>query len=320
MHAAGNSRPPTLERMCPELARLFLPRTRPGRVTDAPIEGLKLIQRTSSTDPMPVTYEPILAVVVQGCKQIELGGAVIIYHPTRFLLTSLDLSVLSRVTGASPQKPYVCLALRLGMPVARELVCRIETVAGETVSRGPAMAKSPVTVGLPDALRRPVALLDAQQDLPLLSGMVRREITCRILRSPAGARLRQISAPGEGSRRVGRAVDRIPRNFRKPPRVAGLAEMAAMAVSIFHRHFRALTNMSPHQYQRKLRLRAARHRMLIDGLDVASAAYKWGYECVSQFTHEYGWLFGRPPARWRLPEAREGEARPVRGAGPGGLQ
>lgn len=109
---------------------------------------------------------------------------------------------------------------------------------------------------------------------PLLSGMVRREITRRILRSPAGARLRQIAVPGEESQRAGRAVDWTRRNFRKPPRVAVLAEMAAMGISTFHRHFRALTNMSPLQYQKKLRLQAARGRIPIDGRDVASTAYE----------------------------------------------
>ncbi len=297
MQVAENRPAAALEPLRAELARLVLARTRPDEVTEAPAAGLKLIQRTRPTGPLAVTYEPSLAVVVQGRKQIDLGGATIVYDASRFLLTSLDLPVLSRVTSASPQKPYVCLALTLEMPVVRELVSRMDPSRNAYADRGPAMATGPVTAELLDALRRLVLLLDSPEDLAVLGGLVRREITYRILRSPAGARLREIAVLGQESQRVGRAVEWIRRHFREPLRIADLADMAAMGVSTFHRHFRALTNMSPLQYQKKLRLQAARDRMLAEGLDVASAAFEVGYESVSQFTREYARLFGRPPGR-----------------------
>ncbi len=121
MHAPVNPQTATIESLRDALARLILARTGPGDVLDTPIDGLKLIQRTHPTGPLAVTYEPSLAVVVQGRKQIELGGATIVYDPSRFLLTSLDLPVMSRVTEASPHKPYVCLALKLEMPAERAL-------------------------------------------------------------------------------------------------------------------------------------------------------------------------------------------------------
>ncbi len=314
MHVAENRSAPALEALRAELARLVLARTRPDEVTEAPAAGLKLIQRTQPTGPLAVTYEPSLAVVVQGRKQIDLGGATIVYDASRFLLTSLDLPVMSRVTSASPQKPYVCLALTLEMPVVRDLLSRMDPGRDAPASRGPAMATGPVTAELLDALRRLVLLLDSPEDLAVLGGLVRREITYHILRSPAGARLRQIAVLGEESQRVGRAVEWIRRHFREPLRIADLADMAAMGVSTFHRHFRALTNMSPLQYQKKLRLQAARDRMLVDGLDVASAAYECGYESVSQFTREYGRMFGRSPAR-DVRSLRQGAAGAVALAG-----
>lgn len=314
MHAPVNPQTATIESLRDALARLILARTRPGDVLDTPIDGLKLIQRTHPTGPLAVTYEPSLAVVVQGRKQIELGGATIVYDPSRFLLTSLDLPVMSRVTEASPHKPYVCLALKLEMPAVRELAARIEPGPQELAVRGPAMATGPVTVELLSALHRLVSLLDAPEDLPVLSPLVRREITYRILRSPAGARLRQIAVMGEESQRVGRAVEWIRRHFREPLRVPELAALANMGVSTFHRHFRALTNMSPLQYQKKLRLQAARDRMLAEGLDVASAAFETGYESVSQFTREYSRLFGRPPGR-DVRDLRHIAARPLGAAG-----
>jgi len=172
------------------------------------------------------------------------------------------------------------------------------------------MATGPVTAELLDALHRLVSLLDAPEDLPVLSPLVRREITYRVLRSPAGARLRQIAVMGEESQRVGRVVEWIRHHFREPLRVAELASMANMGLSTSHRHFRSLTNMSPLQYQKKLRLQAARDSMLAGGLDVAAAAYEAGYESVSQFTREYARLFGRPPGR-DVRDLRQAAARPV---------
>lgn len=297
MHAQPDPQTATVESLRTALTRMILARTRRDAVLETPIEGLKLIRRTAPDGPLAVTYEPSLAVVVQGRKQIQLGGATTVYDPSRFLLTSLDLPVMSRVTEASPLKPYLCLALKLEMPVVRELAARVDPGPQEPSARGPAMSTGPVTVELLDALRRLAALLDWPGDLPVLSGLVRREIACRVLRSPAGARLRQIAVMGEESQRVGRAVDWIRRHFREPLRSAELAALAHMGVSTFHRHFRLLTNMSPPQYQKKLRLQMARERMLSDGLAVAAAAYECGYESVSQFRREYSRLFGRPPRR-----------------------
>ncbi len=287
----------TLEPLRARLAREIFSRTRPDEVFSTPIDGLALIQRTRPTGPMAVTYEPSLAVVVQGRKQIELGDATIVYDPSRFLLTSLDLPVMSRVTEASPRKPYACLALKLEMPVVRELVARMEPGPQTVQARGPAMMTGPVTPELLDALCRLVALLDTPEDVPILGSLVRREITYRILHSPAGARLRELATHGEESQRVGRALEWIRRNYRNPLRIPELAAKANMGVSTFHRHFRALTNMSPLQYQKRLRLQEARDRMLAEGLDVATAAYEAGYESVSQFSREYARLFGRPPGR-----------------------
>lgn len=314
MHAQVKPQTATIESVRDALARLILARTPPDQMLDTPVDGLKLIQRTHPTGPLAVTYEPSLAVVVQGRKQIELGGATIVYDPSRFLLTSLDLPVMSRVTEASPRKPYVCLALKLEMPVVCELAVRIDPGPQELAARGPAMATGPVTVELLGALHRLVSLLDMPEDLPVLSPLIRREITYRILRSPAGVRLRQIAVMGEESQRVGRAVEWIRGHFREPLRVPELAALAAMGVSTFHRHFRALTNMSPLQYQKKLRLQAARNRLLAEGLDVASAAYEVGYESVSQFTREYSRLFGRPPGR-DARKLRHFAAHPLEAAG-----
>jgi AraC-like DNA-binding protein len=261
------------------------------------VPGLMFTRWTAPTAPLSVTYEPSLAVVAQGRKRVELGRNVFIYDASRFLLTSLDLPVVSHVIEASEKLPYLCFLLKFEMPVVRELLSREEIQVPAAASDSPAMATGETTAELLDACCRLVDLLDTPQDIPFLSGLIQREIIYRILQSAAGARLRAIATLGEQSNRTARAIAWIRANYAKPLRVEDLADIAGMGVSTLHHHFRVLTAMSPLQYQKQLRLQAARGRMLIDGLDAASAAFEVGYESASQFNREYSRFFGQPPMR-----------------------
>jgi AraC-like DNA-binding protein len=264
-------------------------------ITDIP--GLLLSRRTAPTAPTSATYEPSLAVVAQGRKQANLGGTAFIFDESRYLLTSLDLPVICNVIGASEKVPYLCFVLKLEMPIVRELLSREEIQAPEPPSDHPAMATGRTSPELLDACCRLVGLLDTPQDIPFLSGLIQREIIYRILREPEGARLRAIATLGDQSHRTAKAIAWIRANYAKPLRVENLAQIAGMGVSTLHHHFRALTAMSPLQYQKQLRLQAARGRMLVDGVDAASAAFEVGYESASQFNREYSRFFGQPPMR-----------------------
>ena len=261
------------------------------------IPGLLLSRRTAPTAPASATYEPSLAVVAQGRKQADLGGTTFIFDPSRYLLTSLDLPVICNVIEASPQVPYLCFVLKLEMSVVRELLGRDELHTAAPPSRRPGMATGKTTAELLDACCRLMDLLHNPQDIPFLSGLIQREIIYRILRGPEGARLRAIATLGDQSHRTAKAIAWVRTNYSKPLRVEDLAKIAGMGVSTLHHHFRALTAMSPLQYQKQLRLHAARERMLMDGLDAASAAFEVGYESATQFNREYSRLFGQPPMR-----------------------
>lgn len=265
------------------------------RVTDIP--GLTLVRRTTLTAPACMTYEPSVAVIAQGRKRVELGRTNFTYDASRFLLTSVDLPIVSQVIEASEAVPFLALALKFEMPVVRELLSREEIPVPDPPPESPAMATGETTVELLGACCRLVDLLDNPQDIPFLSGLIQREITYRILRGREGARLRAIATLGDQSQRTAKAIAWIRANYAKPLRVENLAEIAGMGVSTLHHHFRALTAMSPLQYQKQLRLQAARSRMLVDGLDAASAAFEVGYESASQFTREYSRFFGQPPMR-----------------------
>jgi AraC-like DNA-binding protein len=261
------------------------------------IPELMLVRRTAPSAPCSGTYTPSVIVVAQGSKRVDLGQTKFVYDQSRFLLTSIDLPIVSQVVEASEAKPLLAMAIKLEMPVVRELLNREELRVRDTVSNSPAMVTGEITAELLSACCRLLDLLANPRDIPYLSGLIQREIIYRLLCGPAGARLRAIATSGDQSHRTARAISWIKDNYAKPLRVDHLAEVAGMGVSTLHHHFRVLTHMSPLQYQKQLRLQAARGRMLIDALDASTVAFEVGYESVSQFNREYSRFFGQPPMR-----------------------
>jgi AraC-like DNA-binding protein len=261
------------------------------------IPGLTLHRRTAPTAPCPATYEPGVTVIAQGRKQVDLGQTTFIYDESRFLLTSVDLPIISRVVEASEEVPCLALALKLDMSMVREFLSREEIHMLDVPSDSPAMSTGETTVEFLGACCRLMDLLQTPQDIPFLSGLIEREITYRILRGPQGARLRAIATLGDQSHRTAKAIAWIRANYAKPLRVEDLAQVAGMGVSTLHHHFRALTAMSPLQYQKQVRLQAARARMLANDVDAATVAFDVGYESASQFNREYSRFFGQPPMR-----------------------
>ncbi len=280
-----------------ELARKIDRRVNGEEPVATEVPGLCLSRKTAPTECYSAAYEPELVVFAQGEKHITVGGTTHVCTGSSFLLTSIDLPVVGQITKASKDEPYLALVLKLEMPVVREILSQEEFhSSGVSLrARGLAVAETPVEVLT--ACCRLLDLLDTPADIPFLSGLMQREIIYRVLRSPLGRHLRAVATLGEQSNRTAKAVSWLRSNFDKPLRVEELARVAQMGVSTFHHHFRSLTAMSPLQYQKRLRLHAARTRMLNEGLDAASAAFEVGYESASQFNREYSRFFGQPPMR-----------------------
>jgi AraC-like DNA-binding protein len=261
------------------------------------VPGLSLYRKSAPTECASAAYEPELIVFVQGEKRINVGATTLLCDSSTFLLTSVDMPVVSQVTKASREEPILALMIKLEMPAVREILSQEEFHEPEALSVTRGMAAGETTVELLDAASRLLDLLDAPQDIPFLSNLIQREVIYRLLRGAQGKHLRAIATLGEQSNRTAKAVAWLKENYAKPLRVDKLASVAQMGVSTFHHHFRSLTAMSPLQYQKQLRLHTARVRMITDGLDAASAAFEVGYESPSQFSREYRRFFGQPPMR-----------------------
>jgi len=265
-----------------------------GTYPTTAIPGLTLYRRSDASPPTSILYEPALCVIAQGAKRVTLGDREYRYDAARYLLVTADVPAMARVVAATPQAPYLALKLLLDPLEVGEVVAQL---GAEQAPPARALAVSALDPALLDSVIRLVELADNPQDAQVLAPLVRREITYRLLIGPEGPRLRQIVSGRDQGQRVTRALRWLKAHYSEPLRVEALAKQAAMSPSALHRHFKAVTALSPLQYQKRLRLQEARRLMLGEALDAAEASFKVGYESPSQFSREYRRLFGAPPRR-----------------------
>jgi len=260
-----------------------------------PVPGLLLYRKDEVSPCYPGTYEPSVHVFAQGQKRVTLGGTTYLCKRGTFLLSSVDVPAVSQVVEASSSKPVLSFVLKLDMGMVRQILSQGEFHERQTSTRDYGMALGETTDELLRPCFRLLGLLDAPQDIPFLSNLIQREIVYRLLRGAKGERLRAIATMGDQSHNTAKAISWLRANYTRPLRLEELAEISRMGLSTLHHHFRSLTAMSPLQYQKQLRLVAARERMLGEGLDAATAAFEVGYESATQFSREYKRFFGEPP-------------------------
>jgi AraC-like DNA-binding protein len=220
-----------------------------------------------------------------------------VYDAHSFVVTSVDLPVVTQIIEASPDKPYLGLTLELDLRVIAQLILSNDMPASRPPRNRLGLAVSQISLPLYDAIQRLVDLLNTPEDIPALAPLIKQEIFYRLLVCEQGPRLRHISSTESHSYQIARAVDWIKDNFDKPLRVEELAKKTGLSTSAFHNHFRATTAMSPLQFQKRMRLNEARRLMLTERMDASTAAFEVGYESPSQFNREYSRLFGAPPMR-----------------------
>jgi AraC-like DNA-binding protein len=265
--------------------------------TAEPLNGLRLRRASAPTGLGHGVSFPSFCVIAQGSKELLLGDSRYRYNPAQYLISTAALPIASRVVEASPKRPYLGIVLKLDATLVGSVLVEAGHRAPRNATSVTAIDVSVLDAGLLDAVVRLVRLLDSPAEVRFLAPLVMREIVYRLMLGAQGSRLHQIAALGGATHRIAEAVERLRNDFDQPLRIEELAQELGMSVSGFHHHFRALTAMSPLQFQKQLRLQEARRLMLGEGLDATSAGYRVGYGNASHFTREYKRLFGAPPMR-----------------------
>lgn len=266
-----------------------------GWVEAAP--GLVLFRYSSLAGPFYGVSEPSFCVVVQGSKEVFVGDERLRYDASRFLLVSAQVPAVGHIIEASKERPYLALRLTLDPAVVTAVLTEASLLAARPSAPVKAAAVSRLDADLLDSVLRVVRLIDAPRDYGVLAPLAAREIVYRLALGDQGRRLRQIAAVDGHAPRIARAIDRLRKDFDKPLRITSLARQLGMSVSGFHHNFKAVTAMSPLQFQKLLRLQEARRLLLIGDVDAATAGYQVGYDDPSHFSREYKRQFGQPPMR-----------------------
>jgi AraC-like DNA-binding protein len=256
---------------------------------------LHLSRYSSRTQPGQGVQCPTLAIVAQGSKRLMLGDEVFTYDPGHYLVVSLDLPVSGRVTTASKAKPYLGMSLDLDVKQIPSFRTSGKIQRATKPDRGVFLSR--MTPELLDPVLRLLKLLGKPEDCAVLAPLLQREILYRLWRSEQGEQLERMAQSDGNASGVVKAVIWLKENFDKPFSIKLIAEETNMSPSGLHHHFKTLTNMTPLEYQKHLRLQEARRLMLVEAMDASAAAYHVGYASRSQFTREYRRLFGAPPFR-----------------------
>ncbi|WP_110708186.1 AraC family transcriptional regulator [Salinicola sp. CR57] len=275
-----------------------LTRGREGKLPSA-IPGLSIHRLSAPVPPRYVVHDPVFSVIAQGAKRLSIGNEIYEYDPMNYLVSSVDLPVLAGVSQASRAAPYLGLRLDLDVDLIGELIHDDKLPPDPAAEPARGLYVNRLEAPLLEAVLRLLRLLDSPQDIPVLAPMIQREIAYRLLRHGHGNRLRQIALQDSQTRRVAAAIRLLRERYAEPLPIAVIAENVHMSVSSLHHHFKAVTAMSPLQYQKQLRLQEARRLLLAGTLEVTTVAQRVGYESPSQFSREYRRCFGLPPQRDR---------------------
>ncbi|WP_185058171.1 AraC family transcriptional regulator [Pseudomonas frederiksbergensis] len=267
-----------------------------NRRTETGIPRVAMVQGAIPEHLLAAVYDPMINLILTGSKSMTVGDRTLRYDPATYFVMSIELPAVGQVHPAATGEPYLAVSLTLDPSVVANLLADLPPATGRH-EQETGFSVAAVTPELMDAWVRMLRLMDRPADIAALGPVYEREILYRVLQGPHGAMLREIAAPDSAMARVSQAIQWIRRDFAEPLRVDALAQKAAMSVSSFHRHFKAVTNFSPLQYQKHVRLLQARTLLVASAKSVTSAAFDVGYESATQFSRDYARVFGLPPAR-----------------------
>lgn len=267
-----------------------------NRRTETGIPRVAMVQGAIPEHHLAAVYEPMVNLILQGSKSMTIGAHTLHYDPATYFVMSVELPAAGIVRPAADGAPYLAVSLTIDPAIVAGLLADLPDSAQPEEAEA-AFDVAAVTPELMDAWVRMLRLMARPAEIAALAPVYEREILYRVLQGPQGGMLRQIATPDTAMARVGIAIGWIRRHFSEPLGVDELADKAAMSVSAFHRHFKAVTALSPLQYIKRVRLLQARTLLVASGKSVTAAAFDVGYESPTQFSREYARAFGLPPAR-----------------------
>jgi len=270
------------------------------------VPGLFINRLLHSGGFMHAMQTPAFALIAQGTKRIFVGDETYVYDPLHYLLSAIDVPIVSKVCVSSPDQPYMSLRIDLDLEIIGELIHNATPSDVAENARGLCVQR--LEPSLLDAVLRLIRLLDSLHDIAVLAPLIKREILRRLLTSSQGARLHQLALQDSQTQRIARVIRLLREQFARPLRIEAIARDVHMSTSSLHHHFKAVTAMSPIQYQKQLRLQEARRLLFLNDLDVIRIAQRVGYESPSQFSREYSRLFGTTPSHDRKRWTEEGRA------------
>lgn len=259
--------------------------------------GAGIYRRDESDIAENCFYRPLVTVTIQGSKWSTVGGEKFYLNENEYLVATVDMPAQNYVVGATPERPFLSIAMDLD----KHLISRLISENPSLISKDDAGCKgagaAKIDAELLDAFLRLCRLSEKPKEAEILSPVIAREIHLRLLMGPLGKHLRGINTSDSAGSQVAKAISWLRENFRETASIDKLSNLANMSAPSFHRHFKRITEMSPLQYQKHLRLYEAQRLMLVERESASNAAYAVGYESPSQFNREYKRLFGAPPRR-----------------------
>lgn len=284
---------------CQKLAELVTRHTdgRGSGIHSTAIPQLEFMRESVAPTVLRAVYEPTLCIILQGRKETLLGQETYRYGAAQYIVVTVDLPLSGNIVEATAAQPYLCFKLSLDATQLWDIIDQLQRSPDQKESSVRGLFVSDANAPLIECATRLTRLLDTPQDIPFLAPMIIREIYYRLLMGDQNEAVWQIATSGSHMQRIAEVIKQIKAEFTRPLRVDELAKQASMSSASFHRHFKAVTSMSPLQYQKQLRLLEARRLMLAEDADATHAAYQVGYESPSQFSREYSRMFGTPPKK-----------------------
>ncbi|OKP01134.1 AraC family transcriptional regulator [Xenorhabdus eapokensis] len=282
------------QRLANKVAKLTRPNTHDVKTA---IPQLTLCHLEQPTAPVGWLYDPSIMVIAQGTKRVTIGDRSYCCDPQQLLVTSTNIPTITQICTASKEKPFFALMLKLDLQEASKLMVENKVTIKHQTQDTCGLAVTSATTDLLDCFNRLLDILNTPEDIPVLFPLIHKEIIYRLLKSELGRYLQQMASQESPSHQISHAIQWLKEHFADPVKVEQLAKIAKMSLSSFHHHFKAVTSMSPLQYQKWLRLHEARRILLTQHQNMTTTAFQVGYESTSQFNREYSRLFGEPPCR-----------------------